>query len=269
MKKLFGWRGGKDEAKDEAAEAEAAKAEAAAAEAAERSKALYDDMQKAIQRKNYEQMRTIIDDPDYDPNRVGTVGDKRTALHTAAHDNDRQAILILLQQTSIDTNVKTTRGLTPFLYAASKGKMVSFEVLLNDGRVEVDERDYEDQTAIELINSLGQEIKAYKVKELLAKRNKKPLAVKDAIKLALLIGNSEYQGNNVAANAVTWDDLPGAKKDVTDMEARLKANGYQVELIENSPDILQAVQEVMNKTPVASVTHLQVLYVGKWSIIVY
>ena len=232
----------------------------------EKSEVLYNDMRGAIQKKKYQQMRKIIADPDYDPNRVGTVGDKRTALHTAAHDDNREALAILLEQTSIDTNVKTTKGYTPFLYAASRGKMVSFEVLLNDDRVDVDERDFDDQTAMELINSLGKEIKAHKAKELLAKRDNKPLAVKDAIKLALLIGNSEYQGNNAAANAVTWDDLPGAKKDVTDMEARLKANGYQVELIENSPDILGAVQEVMNKTPVASVTHLQVLYVGRRSI---
>ena len=228
----------------------------------EKSEVLFNDMRGAIQKKNYQQMRKIIADPDYDPNRVGTVGDKRTALHTAAHDDDREALAILLEQTSIDTNVKTTEGLTPFLYAASRGKMVSFEVLLNDGRVDVDERDGKDQTALELINSLGKEIKAHKAKELLAGRDKKHLALKDAIKLALLIGNSEYQGNNAAANAVTWDDLPGAKKDVTDMETRLKANGYQVELIENSLDILGAVQDVMNKTPVASVTHLQVLYVG-------
>ena len=220
-------------------------------------------MQKAIQKKNYTQMRAIIEDPDYNPNRMGAL-DQRTALHTAAHDDNREALAILLEQTNIDTNVKTTKGLTPFLYAASRGKLVSFEVLLNDDRVDVDERDLDDQTAMELINSLGKEIKAHKAKELLAKRDKKPL--KDAIKLAVLIGNSEYQGNNGAANAVTWDDLPGAKKDVTDMEARLKANGYQVELIENSPDILGAVQDVMNKTPVASVTHLQVLYVGRWSI---
>ena len=231
----------------------------------DRMEDLYNDMRGAIQKKKYQQMRKIIADPDYDPNRVGAL-DMRTALHTAAHDDNREALAILLEQTSIDTNVKTTEGLTPFLYAASRGKMVSFEVLLNDGRVDVDERDGKDQTALELINSLGKEIKAHKAKELLAGRDKKHLALKDAIKLALLIGNSEYQGNNAAANAVTWDDLPGAKKDVTDMETRLKANGYQVELIENSLDILGAVQDVMNKTPVASVTHLQVLYVGRLSI---
>ena len=249
-------------AKAKADKAEAAKSQTAKAEAAiQRTEALYITMQRAIQKKNYSQMRAIIEDPDYNPNRVGAL-DQRTALHTAAHDDNREALAILLEQTSIDTNVKTTDGLTPFLYAASRGKMVSLEVLLNDGRVDVDERDGKDQTAMELINLLDREIKAHKARELLAERDKKPLALNDAIKLALLIGNSEYQGNNAAADAVTWDDLPGAKKDVTDMEARLKADGYQVELIENSPDILQAVQDVMKKIPVASVTHLQVLYVG-------
>ena len=231
-----------------------------------KSEALYNEMRGAIQKKDYQQMRKIIADPDYDPDRVGAKGDKRTALHTAVHDDDQEALSILLQQTSIDTNVKTTKGLTPFLYAASRGTMVSFEVLLNDSRVDVDERDYEDQTAMELINSLGREIKAHKAKELLAKREKKTIDLKDTIKLAILIGNSEYRGNNSAASSVTWDDLPGAKKDVRDMETRMKAAGYRVEVIENSPDILQAVQDVMNRTPVSSVTHLQVLYVGMWSI---
>ena len=127
--------------------------------------------------------------------------------------------------------------------------------ILNDSRVDTDAWDDEDQTAMELITSLGKEIKANKAKELLANRIQKPVAGKGTIKLALLIGNSDYQGSG-------WADLPGAKKDLTDMEARMKANSYQVEVIENSQDTLQAVQEVMNNTPVSSVTHLQVLYVG-------
>ena len=226
------------------------------------SEALYRDMQKAIHKKNYGQMRAIIANPAYNGDRVGG-SDQRTALHTAAHEDDREALAILLGQTSIDTNVRTTRGLTPFLYAASKGKMISFEVLLNDSRVDVDERDGEDQSAMELINSLDKKIKAIKAEELLAKRNKKtPVPKGIGIKLAILIGNSEYQDNN-SKDSVTWDDLPGAKDDVTDMEARMKADGYQVEVIENSPDFLQAVKEVMNRTAVSSVTHLQVLYVGK------
>ena len=160
--------------------------------------------------------------------------------------------------------MRTSKGLTPFLLAASKGKMAAFEVLSNDNRVEVDALDDEDQSALELINSLGKEIKAAKAKELLEKRNKKPQSVEEATtKLAVLIGNSEYRANNDPKNVASWDDLPGAMKDVLDMKVRLEADGYQVEVIANSSDILQAVQEVMNKTPVASVTHLQVLYAGK------
>ena len=60
-----------------------------------------------------------------------------------------------------------------------------------------------------------------------------------------------------------WDDLPGAKKDVTDMKARMEVNGYKVKVIENSPDILQDIKEEMNMTPVSSVSHLQLLYVGE------
>ena len=78
--------------------------------------------------------------------------------------------------------------------------------------------------------------------------------------LALLIGNNEYKPKN---DLVFWSDLPGVKEDVRDMETRLRADGYRVEVIENSPDILEAVKDVMNKTPVSSISHLQVLYAGK------
>ena len=220
---------------------------------------LYNDMRGAIQKKKYQQMRKIIADPDYDPNRVGTVGDKRTALHTAAHDDDREALAILLEQTSIDTNVKTTKGLTPFLYAASRGKMVSFEVLLNDQRVNADARDGEDQNALELVTTLGKEIKTSKAKELLEKQDTKQAAFRDTTKLAILIGNSKYHPDD----SVAWEDLPGVRKDLADMKSRLVADGYRVEVIENCPDFLEAVADVMYKTPVASVSHLQVLYGGR------
>ena len=140
MKKLFRRSESEAKAKAEAetkakAEAEAkseaeakAEAEAEAAAAAKRSKALYDDMRAAIQNKNYLQMTFIIGNLDYDPNRVGA-GDMRTALHTAAHEDDQEALVILLRHKGIDPNVKTTEGLTPFLLAASEGKKVSFKVL--------------------------------------------------------------------------------------------------------------------------------------------
>ena len=275
MKKLFRRSESEAKAKAEAetkakAEAEAkseaeakAEAEAEAAAAAKRSKALYDDMRAAIQNKNYLQMTFIIGNLDYDPNRVGA-GDMRTALHTAAHEDDQEALVILLRHKGIDPNVKTTEGLTPFLLAASEGKKVSFKVLLEDSRVDTNARNCKDQSAKELINALDKDIKAKKAMELLANRDKEQLAPKDTTKLALLIGNSEYQANIPPTNdSVSWSDLPGAKEDVTDMKTRLRSDGYQVEVIGNSPDILQAVKDVMNKIPVSSITHLQVLYAGK------
>ena len=62
--------------------------------AAKKSEALYNEMRAAIQKKNYQQMRAIIEDPDYDPNGVG-LADQRTALHTAAHAEDQDALAIL------------------------------------------------------------------------------------------------------------------------------------------------------------------------------
>ena len=229
-----------------------------------RSEKLYNDMREAILDKDYQQMKTVIRNRDYAPNRVGA-GDMRTALHTAAHENDRESLLILLGQESIDANVKTSKGLTPFLLAASKGKMVAFEVLLNDKKVNRNARDNEDQSALELINDLGKEIKAKKAKELLEKRRNEPSNVKCMTKLAILIGNSNYRENHDPKNLLTWGDLPGAKKDILDMEARMLVEGYKVEKIEDSLDVLEAVQKVMNKTPVASISHLQVLYVGRSS----
>ena len=88
--------------------------------------------------------------------------------------------------------------------------------------------------------------------------------LKDNVKLAILIGNSEYEGKNTY-DSVTWKDLPGAKRDVAAMGARLEAGGYQVEVVENHSDILKAVEDVMNKFRVSSVTDVQVLYAGMQS----
>ena len=187
----------------------------------------------------------------------------RTALHTAAHEDDRESLFILLGQDSIDANVKTFNGLTPFLLAASKGKMVAFEVLLNDKKVNRNARDNEDQSALELIHGSEIEIKFQKAKELLENRSRESSNEKGTTELAILIGNSEYQNNQDSKSPVTWDDLPRAKKDVSKMEARMLVEGYRVEKIKDYLDIIEEVQEVMNKTPVASISHLQVLYVGR------
>ena len=48
------------------------------------------------------------------------------------------------------------------------------------------------------------------------------------------------------------------------MQAKMVAEGYRVEVIKNSVDILTDLEEIMNKTPDGSVTYLQVLYMGEW-----
>ena len=94
------------EAKAEAEAAAKAKAEAKAKVEAEtkRKEALYSEMRSAILNKDYLEMMFIIGSRDYNPNKVGA-GDKRTALHTAAHEDDWQALDILLGQKNINTNV--------------------------------------------------------------------------------------------------------------------------------------------------------------------
>ena len=227
---------------------------------AKRREALYNEMRLAVQNKDYLQMMFIIGSGDYNPNRVGA-GDKRTALHTATHEDDWQALDILLGQKNIDTNVKTTDGLTPFLLAAAEGKKVAFQVLHGDDRVDKNARNEKDQSALELINALGNEVRVKKAMEHLAKQGKMAPSNENTTKLAVIIGNSEYQTN--ASDSVSWDDLPGAKEDVFAMKARLTDDGYQVEVIENSSDFLKDIEDLMYKIPVASVTHLQVLYAGK------
>ena len=253
-------------AKAEAEAAAKAKAEAeikAEAEAkaiteakAKRTEALYSEMRSAVLNKEYLEMMFIIGSRDYNPNRVGA-GDKRTALHTAAHEDDWQALDILLGQKNIDTNVKTTDGLTPFLLAAAEGKKVAFEVLLGDDRVDKNARNEKDQSALELINALSKKVRVKKAMKHLAKQGKMTPSNKNTTKLAVIIGNSEYQANS--GDSVSWDDLPGAKEDVVAMKTRLTDDGYQVEVIENSSDFLTDVEDLMYKIPVASVTYLQVL----------
>ena len=151
--------------------------------------------------------------------------------------------------------------MTPFLLAAAEGKKVAFEVLHGDDRLDKNARTEKDQSALELINAFGNEVRVKKSMELLAKQGKMAPSIENTTKLAVIIGNSEYQANS--GDSVSWDDLPGAKEDVVAMRARLRNDGYQVEVIENSTDFLTDIEDLMYKIPVASVTHLQVLYVGK------
>ena len=221
---------------------------------------LYNEMREAINKKNHQQMKEIISKKDYLINKVGG-NDKRTALHTATMAEDKEALRILLECEDVDTNVKTTHGLTPFLLAAAKGKMVSFEILLADKRVNEKEKDGDDQSALELVEALGQTIKLQEAQKLLRSKSQSESNFStDEGKLALLIGNCTYQKESGLSN------LPGAKRDLKDMQMKLEADGYKVEILANSEDILTGVEEVMEKQPDYSISMLQILYVGKFKL---
>merc|ERR1712079_533101 len=93
-----------------------------------KSEKLYDDMRDAIERKDRQLMSKIIRDRDYQPNHIGG-RDGMTALHIATLKEDPEALSILLQLEKIDPNAKMSNGFTPFLLAAARGRMLSFEIL--------------------------------------------------------------------------------------------------------------------------------------------
>ena len=80
-------------------------------------------------------------------------------------------------------------------------------------------------------------------------------------KLAILIANYNYKRES------GWAKLPGAKQDLDAMRSKLSSEGYEIEVIENSEDMLGDIENVMTKTPDHSVNLLQVLYVGKLKIL--
>ena len=135
-----------------------------------KNKKLYNDMREAIERNDHQSMSKIIRDRDYQPNY--TEGEEMmTALHTATLKEDPEALSILLQLEKIDPNAKLSNGFTPLLLAAARGRMISFEILIGDQRVDVDATDNEDQTATNLVKAHGKLIMAKRAKELLARRS--------------------------------------------------------------------------------------------------
>ena len=135
-----------------------------------KNKKLYNDMREAIERNDHQSMSKIIRDRDYQPNY--TEGEeKMTALHTATLKEDPEALSILLQLEKIDPNAKLSNGFTPLLLAAARGRMISFEILIGDQRVDVDATDNEDQTATDLVKAHGKLIMEKRAKELLARRS--------------------------------------------------------------------------------------------------
>jgi len=140
-----------------------------------KNKKLYNDMREAIEGNDHQSMLKIIRDRDYKPNNTGggEGGEKErmTALHLATLKEDPEALSILLQLEKINPNAKLPNGFTPLLLAAARGRMISFEILIGDERVDIDARDNENQTATDLVNAHGKMIMAKRAKELLAKRS--------------------------------------------------------------------------------------------------
>ena len=135
-----------------------------------KSKKLYDGMKEAMERNDHQSMLKIIRDRDFQPNDTGGGEEKMTALHTATLKEDPEALSILLQLEKIDPNAKMSNGFTPLLLAAARGRMISFEILIGDKRVNVDARDNEDQTVTDLVKARGKVIVAKRANELLKRR---------------------------------------------------------------------------------------------------
>ena len=75
---------------------------------------------------------------------------------------------------------------------------------------------------------MDKEVRVKKAMENLAKQGKMAPSIENTTKLAVIIGNSEYQANS--GDSVSWDNLPGAKEDVVAMKTRLTDDGYQVDV---------------------------------------
>ena len=136
-----------------------------------KNKKLYNDMREAIEGNDHQSMSKIIRDRDYQPNNPGEEEERMTALHTATLKEDPEALSILLHLEKIDPNAKLSNGFTPLLLAAARGRMLSFEILIGDQRVDVDATDNESQTATDLVKAHGKLIVAKRAKELLARRS--------------------------------------------------------------------------------------------------
>ena len=214
----------------------------------------YDMMRTAIRDKNYKKMASLVNDVKYETNRKGG-GDQRTALHTAAKNNDEKAISILMQQKSIDPLILTSKGMSALMIASENLKLAAIEELLKDDRVDANQQDHEDNTAEDHI-SMGRsanEIQKAKARELFKRARDRGKEVSATGKVAILIANRSYQD---------MQRLDGSFKDLEAMDVLLKASGYTTYKIQDSEDILADIKAVMEKIDESSISHLQLLYAG-------
>ena len=91
-------------------------------------------------------------------------------IHCITSKEDPEALSILLQLEKIDPNAKMSNGFTPFLLAAARGRMLSFEILVGDKRVDVEVVDKDGKKATDLVKAHGKMIVAKRANELLGRR---------------------------------------------------------------------------------------------------
>ena len=221
------------------------------------SKELFQRMRDAINEAEYDEMESILEERDYSPDAVGAGG--FTNLHTAVNSDDDRAINMLLgQRRQVDSNIKNARGQTPLMLASSKGKIRALGALLADLRVNLKIRDDEDQTAEQMFNCPdGSIIKRAEGRKLFEERERQGAAAVKGARLAVLIGNSHYQGKGSGLS-----DLPGAGRDVKEIAALLKTSNYDVKIVMNSENIIQSIMEVMKEIPSGSIQYFQFFYAG-------
>ena len=90
-------------------------------------------------------------------------------IHCITSKEDPEALSILLQLEKIDPNAKMSNGFTPFLLAAARGRMLSFEILVGDKRVDVEVVDKDGKKATDLVKAHGKMIVAKRANELLGR----------------------------------------------------------------------------------------------------
>ena len=215
----------------------------------------YEAMKKAIQVKDYQKMTQLVNNAEYETNRKSEGGDKRTALHTATSCNDKKAISLLMKQKDIDPLITTSRDMSALMIAAASMKLEALKQLLSYDRVDVDQRDLEDQTAEDHFEKshLGTDLQRTKARMLFQNARDRGKEVSSGGQVAILIANQSYQD---------MERLDGSVKDLEAMKDLLTASGYTIHEIHDSEDILEDIEAVMTQIDESSITHLQLLYAG-------
>ena len=219
---------------------------------------LYEKMRIAIQKRDHASMWSISGDKNYDVNKDDGDGYGRVALHTAAQKNDQEALRILLSLPGIDPNKRTNQGLTPVLLAADRGKAEALEVLLDDHRVDTEACDKEDQSLEEIVNTsrnITTDFERNKTRSILEQFRRRQNQPSEGGKVAIVIGNSLYKND--------MSNLEGAKRDLDEVSAILERVKYKAYKVENSEDILEDIEKIMERIPGSSITHLHFHYLGK------